>query len=364
MCNDRIWILLTRKLSGEATQTELEELNVLLASLPEGDNSIEMITGIWNSSPSHDEEFMEATYLAHMERMKDKGIALHSDDQKDLPEEESTPKKWYSVKNIAFAAVALLVLAAGSWFIPGVKKGTAKENLLSVNEIKTPKGARTKVTLPDGSNVWLNAGSKLSYGKEFGKKLREVQLTGEGYFDVVKMADKPFVIHTSAINIKVLGTVFNVKAYPEEKLTETSLLRGSIEVTIKNRTDSKIVLSPNEKLIVENEPELPGVKQTAASPVLPAFSIHALKADPVDGTVAEAGWVHNKLVFSNESLEDVALKMQRWYNVIIDINDPKLAQKRFTGNFEKEDVLQALEALKMITHFEYKQTGERITIYN
>lgn len=363
MCNDRFYILLTRKLSGEATLTELKELDILIANLPEKHNTFDKIAGIWNTSPAQDEDFMEATYLAHLERMKDKGIPLHQDDVAANPGLNEAAQNKFSLKKIAFAVIMALVVACGGWFI--LKNETAKENAPTFSEIKTPKGARSKVTLPDGSNVWLNAGSKLTYSKDFGKEIREVELNGEGYFDVVKMKSKPFIIHTSNMNIKVLGTVFNVKAYPEDKQSETSLLSGSIVVTIKNRLDSKIVLSPNEKLIVENETIVTGEKiQSTKEAALPSFSIQALKAGSANGIIEEAQWVYNKLVFNDESLKEVALKMQRWYNVSIEIKEESLAQKRFTGNFEKETINQALSALKMITYFEFKQTGEKITIYN
>ncbi len=143
---------------------------------------------------------------------------------------------------------------ADFWFL--VTFFTAKGNKTAiarqVNEISTRPGSKSKVELPDGSVVWLNAGSTLTYDKDFGKENRAVTLIGEGFFDVTKNKEKPFIISTESISIKVLGTVFNVKAYKEDKQTETSLIHGSIEVTIKNRPNDKIILSPSEKLIVEN----------------------------------------------------------------------------------------------------------------
>ena len=121
------------------------------------------------------------------------------------------------------------------------------------SEISTRYGSRTKLLLPDSTQVWLNSGSKLSYNKTYGNGTREVTLSGEAYFDVVKNPAHPFIIHTVNIDIKVLGTAFNVKSFPGEKNTETSLIRGSIEVTFKNRPSEKIILKPNEKLITANE---------------------------------------------------------------------------------------------------------------
>ena len=118
------------------------------------------------------------------------------------------------------------------------------------------QGSRTHLTLPDGTMVWLNAGSRLSYGKNYNTATREVNLTGEAFFDVAHNTQKPFLIHTARIDVQVLGTSFNVKSYPTDRTTEATLIRGSIEVSIKDRPSEKIILRPDEKLVVANDDEL------------------------------------------------------------------------------------------------------------
>jgi ferric-dicitrate binding protein FerR (iron transport regulator) len=243
---------------------------------------------------------------------------------------------------------------------PTIKSIAKKQPEL--NEISTRLGSKSQVKLPDGSVVWLNGGSKLTYQKDFGKTIREVYLTGEGYFDVVKNKEVPFIINTKSIRIKVLGTVFNVKAYPEDKQTETSLIKGKIEVTIKNRPDDKIILSPNEKLIVKNE-LIEAQKKQKTIDFLPAVSINKLKFITPDSTVAENQWVENKLVFRDQTLEEVAIMMERWYNMKIEIQSEGLKLTRMNGNFEKETVDQAIEALKLIIPFKTIQKGNTIIIY-
>ncbi len=210
--------------------------------------------------------------------------------------------------------------------------------------------------MPDGTKVWLNAGSELIYDKNYGNKLREVSLTGEAYFDVVKNPERPFLIHTRKMDIKVLGTAFNVKCYPGEKTTETSLVRGSIEVTLKDRQE-KIMLKPNEKLVINNNDYIPAKENRKQAQELsktagvlvekPIISLSHLTFYPADSTVIETAWVQNRLVFSGENFEEVALKMERWYNVKIKFNDEKLKEETLTGNFEKETVEEALRALQL-----------------
>ena len=231
----------------------------------------------------------------------------------------------------------------------------------SLNEITTRMGSRSKVQLPDGSIVWLNAGSKLVYDKNYGQQQREVTLLGEAFFDVKKHASKPFIIHASNINIKVLGTAFNVKAYPDDKKIETSLIRGSIEVTINNRPDNKIILSPNEKLIVENETA--AKLQSKQGPAQPAIAFQKLHYNAIDSTIAETAWVADRLTVREETFGELAIKMERWYDVQIEIRNESLPNKVLSVSFENETVDQALEALKELFQFRYEKTGNNIIIH-
>jgi ferric-dicitrate binding protein FerR (iron transport regulator) len=185
---------------------------------------------------------------------------------------------------------------------------------------------------------------------------------------VVKNKEKPFIIHANKLTIKVLGTAFNVKAYPGEKNTETSLVRGSIEVTMQDRKD-KIMMKPNDKLIVSNEEASlaksdKNAKQVFANLKIPLVSLSHLTLARDESTIIETAWVENKLVFDNETFEEVALKMEKWYGVSIRITDEKLKSQQLTGTFEKETVEEALRALKFSTPiFKYEIVNQQIKIY-
>lgn len=365
MNQETFWILLSKKLSGEASPEELKALENLILEHPEWQYAIQNLGDLWKHQPLKDRTEEEDAYMLHLQRMNEMKIPFDN-----MPATEPAVSitkrrsmKWY------WAAAAVLVLVSGfvvfgNLFSNGAKKELARQ----VNEITTRPGSKSKVELPDGSIVWLNAGSKLTYNKDYGKELREVTLSGEGFFDVTKMKEKPFIIHTSNINIKVLGTAFNVKAYPEDKQTETSLIRGSIEVTIKNRPNDKIILSPSEKLVVENDKVLS--KETAAAnageiPVataVPLVSVNKLRYNPVDSAVAETEWINNRLVFRDETFEELAIRMERWYDVVIEIDNEELRQSRLNGTFETESVTQALEALTEMIAFKYDKKGNKIII--
>jgi len=373
---DHIWILMARKLSGEASAEELQELEQLLRLDPYVNYSKEILHDFWLIQPGYDNQYAENKYRKLVQQIKNLGIDEgkfteddHFINSGELGVTVNKRKKWL----FSLSLVAVLFMAAGFFFFysAGVSTKEAVE-FNAKNEISTKSGSKTNLVLPDGTKVWLNASSELTYEKTYGNKLREVTLSGEAYFDVVKNKEKPFVIHTAKMDIKVLGTVFNVKCYPGEKTTETSLVRGSIEVTLKDRLQ-KIMLKPNEKLIINNTEETAEKEESKKTPLKvvaskaviekPIISLTHVTLLPVDNTIIETAWVQNRLVFSSETFEEVVLKMERWYNVKIFIIDESLKEERLTGNFEKETIAGALNALKLTTKFSYNIVNNNIQIY-
>lgn len=365
---DRIWTLMSRKLSGAASAAELIELNDLIKGHPDTDIPVQFINEFWSLPAETDDEFLEATFHLHNQRLKEKGFDLdinkHETGSLNIDVPVNKKRKLF----LAGAAIAVVAFAVFFSFFYNTKGGAdiTAENKPAHSEVSTKNGSRTKIQLPDGSSVWLNSSSKLTYDNEhFGTAIREVSLSGEAYFDVVKNPLKPFIIHTEKMDIKVLGTAFNVKCYPGEKNSETSLIRGSIEVTLKDRLE-KIMMKPNEKLIVNTEDvkpvKLSPLKKIAGAKPIPIIELGHLTLYPTDNSVVETGWVDNRLVFTNETLEDIAVKMERWYGVTIVITNEKLKKELLTGIFEKETIYQALKALQITTPFTYKVDKDVITI--
>ena len=365
------WILMARKLSGEATSDELIELDQLLRQDQHANYSKEILHDLWESRSVVDSQYVENKYKELVLQIQNMGLDDGKFDQddhyiKNSQEnfEKKSWKKWsYLLGGIAVGAGIVGILL---FDISNVSQKKTTEQLAK-NEISTRKGSKTNLVLPDGTQVWLNASSKLDYTKDYGYKIREVTLSGEAYFDVVKNAEKPFIIHTSKMDIEVLGTVFNVKCYPGEKTTETSLVRGSIEVTMKDRQE-KIMLKPNEKLIINNEEikqdkKTESVKQAQSVIQKPIILLSHLTLLQKDNTIIETAWVQNKLIFVSETFEDVALKMERWYSVHIEFANETVKTARLTGNFEKETIVEALNALQLTTKFSYTIKNNIVIIY-
>lgn len=362
---ERILTLITRKLMGEATSSELDELENLISCYPAYADTETRLADIWNSPPVIDKEFLEATYVAHTDRMKVLGCELN-----DTSEKITKRPFWLVTKKVLLPVLAIFAIVISfsiyKYFVnnksqPEIAVAEVK------NEISTRNGSRTRIQLLDGSTVWLNAGSKLDYGKDFGQKQREVYLTGEAFFDVVKNPAKPFIIHTNAIDVKVLGTQFNVRSYPADKMVETSLIRGSVEVLVKGRGE-KWILRPNEKLLVENvsAPEGPqkrpdDVQSVRRKPV--EVAIKPLTYQFNDSVAVEAAWVKNKLSFKDEPFGDVAKKLERWYDVEVEFKNDAAKKLMMRGTFINESLQQALEALEFSFGFKYVLQGKKVIIH-
>lgn len=374
MSKDRIWFLVGKKLAGEATAEELNELEGLLRIDPDMHYALQNITDLWNL-PTPASNDVDEVFNRHLSRLKEAGVQWDQDKHtKREPDNRYLQRR--SRKSLFIISIATAVLMAASlyWHHSVTRKTIPKRPFVAgeagkKNEVSTRNGSKTTITLPDGSKVWLNASSSLTYNKDFGGDIREVELSGEAFFEVepatspVTAQKTPFIIHTRHIDVRVLGTAFNVRSYPGDKQTETSLVHGKVEVLIHNRPDEKIILHPNEKLVVKNEDSTAVVTgKPVASGKEPFYSVGKLNYTEADSILIETAWVQNKLVFNNESLLEIAQKMERWYNVQISFKDEKIQAERFSGTFENETVQQALDYIKIVTPFHYAIQGNKIII--
>jgi transmembrane sensor len=365
MSIDRFWELLSKKISGEASEVELKELESSLND-PGLKASAETLSALWQQSlPFENGEAMLA-FEKHVERMKkadtsfsEQGLVSISDANIDkIAQKRPGFKKWlFPLTGVAAAFLIFIALKNNT----RQAAGEGKKNL-PVSQVMTKPGSKTQLHLPDGSSVWLNASSNLTYDENFGKKNREVNLTGEAFFDVVKDPSSPFIIHTKTVDIKVLGTQFNVKAYPEESFTETALIRGSVEVTVKKRPGEKHFLKPNEKMVVANDIAADNSVKKESEPK-ELISTQSLSYDVADSVIVETSWVSNRLIFhQNETFGEMVPKLERWYGVHFNFEYTGAKNYRPFVSFTNETITQALDALKEGIKFNYKINGDNITI--
>jgi len=365
MKEEKLWQLVSLKLSGEASPEELSELNRLITESADLAFRIHFLEEFWKSK-QQDNSDTDNAFNKHLHRLSNHTTApeLQYRPIQDSPSVSNKKSKFTKSRILLFAGVAaslFIILSLVYNFSGPVSAGKVSQNIVA-----TKPGSKSKIILPDGTQVWLNSESKLIYDKKFGENTREVALTGEAFFDVVKDVTRPFIIHTKTIDVKVLGTAFNVRAFPDEKTAETSLIRGQVEVTLRNSPDKKIILKPNEKLVVQNITETqtgdPSRSiDTDNRPLLILSKLHHLNGD---SSAVETSWVKNKLAFESETLEDVSGKIEKWYGVKIIIKDESLKEGQYTGEFEDETLQEVLGALKLTGDFKFEINKKEVLIYN
>jgi transmembrane sensor len=263
----------------------------------------------------------------------------------------------------AAAVLFLPLLIAGA--IALYRHATTKSfDQLAWAEIHSTMGSRVSFNLPDGTRGWLNSGSTLKYALNF-EENRRVTLEGEAYFDVTPDKSHPFYVRTSDIQIRVLGTTFNLRAYPDDKIVETTLLTGMLEIQTLSETREKgqsVVLKPNQKATLQRSTDLISIGEKNLPPEK-IKGIRNVKVSLVADTIPIVAWKNHKLVFVNEPFESLLVKMERWYDVEITLLDTPRNTVNYTGIFEMETVEQALRALKVATpDFSYSINKNKINV--
>lgn len=267
------------------------------------------------------------------------------------------------------AAVALIIVAS-VFFIHRIlqpKVGNFTE--VAFCEIKAPFGTTTEITLPDGSHVWLNAGSKLRYNPGFGYQNRNLSLDGEAFFKVAKNKALPFIVKTSDISIKAVGTEFNVKAYQNEGTIEALLVEGKISITrngLKKESFGEITLVPNQKATFVKEKtsfdiaDIKSFKEELPSKIkVETGKVYILpKIDPSPAIA----WKENRMIIRGEAMESLIIKLERKYDVKIKIESEYLQNFRFSGTLENETLQQVLDVIKLSAPIDYEIEGKVVTI--
>ena len=263
---------------------------------------------------------------------------------------------WFKI-----AAAILLVVGASLLYKKGEYKQESRQS--TVNNFITKAGERKRIALKDGTVILLNSKSSLSIIKGFNEQTREVNLIGEAFFDVMHQKDKPFKVHTEDFDINVLGTSFNVKIYPNEPTSETTLIKGLIVMEGKGSKGSSIMLRPSQKVTFYKTPDIhaPENKSARAKKQLPEIAInHYTKVN--DSTITEVAWTKGRLEISDQCFRELKEVLERWYNIQIIFTDKEVEKYHFTASFPVENIEQALNALQTAEYFNYEIKGKQITI--
>jgi ferric-dicitrate binding protein FerR (iron transport regulator) len=272
-----------------------------------------------------------------------------------------------------YAAIFILAFSFSGVLFFYIGKNRVTKPKQGFSEIIVPLGSRAQFSLPDGTTVTLNAGSKLKYDNRFGITERVVNLEGEGYFKVAKDASKPFTVKTLYLNVFALGTEFNVKAYPDDKTIETTLVEGSVKIeSITDKKNAEMhVLKPNQKLtffkkdstIVDETTPIKEKTENNKQPVheqklvsIPKLVTENVNIEPV------ISWKENRWIFEKQSLSQIAVDLERKFDVQIKFESDRLKAFRFTGILISEPIEQVLEVMSITAPINFKLKGRVVTL--
>jgi len=279
--------------------------------------------------------------------------------------EIDTPRFYSHMKRAFAIAAAVAVIFGAGMFVQSRSVEKAIAEVVEYIEVSAPIGSRSHITMADGSKIWLNAGTKLQYSNLFGKRDRNIKLTGEAFFTVAKRADLPFVIQAADIKITAIGTSFNVKAYAEEGRVETSLESGSVKIERTNSVNEidrrPIILQSNERVSLlayaSHQPvdeigreEKPASRessrvetQTVAIPVI----------EKLDDVRVSSSWKDSNWVIRDESMKSLAVKLGRKYDVNFVFLDKELEKYKFSTTLRDETLEQVLSMIQISAPIRY-----------
>lgn len=319
-------ILITKYFEGEITAAERKLLFSMIQTdekLRKDFSSVQNLYALSSWLPNENDEFEAVDKLAAFKHTHCR-------------------KKRYPIHIIKYAAgyaAAICITILSTWMVMNDREPA--EEMVTYEEFTTPSGQRAMVKLHDGTTVWLNARSTLRYPNHFAREERKVELDGEAFFDVEHNEHKPFVVSTEKLDIKVLGTKFNVFAYKGREEFNTALLEGSVKVYERMNEEKALFMNPNECVELKD---------------------NKLVKRPM-GNTDFLLWKEGIYAFDDVPFEDIIKKFELYYDIVITVNNSKLMKYKFSGKFRQRDgVESALRTLRKVYYFTYIKDEENNNI--
>jgi len=321
--------LIIRLFAGETSLEEKAKIDDWLNSSRQNKNLFNDLKDIWINAESG-----EHPYDYDVEE------AIRNFIHKTRTIKENKRNKHFIYNALRYAAVFLLALAIPFtwWLVQKAGKSSAE----AFTTISCAYGDKTSIVLPDSSLVWVNSGSQITFSNSFDNGSRQLFLEGEAYFSVKTDPENPFIVNTSEMNVKVLGTEFNLKAYSDEEAVAVTLISGSLQVS---NSQEMAMVTPGQKLIYEK-------------------TNHTISIEDLSDLSPETEWINGRLVFRNESLEELERKLERWFDVEIEFYDELVKQRRFSGTLERESILEVISYFGSSQYVDYAIDGNIITFFS
>ncbi len=319
-------ILITKYFEGEITAAERKLLFSMIQTdekLRKDFSSVQNLYALSSWLPNENDEFEAVDKLAAFKHThcRKKRYPIHI------------------LKHAAGYAAAICITILSTWMVMNDREPA--EEMVTYEEFTTPSGQRAMVKLHDGTTVWLNARSTLRYPNHFAREERKVELDGEAFFDVEHNEHKPFVVSTENLDIKVLGSKFNVFAYKGREEFNTALLEGSVKVNERMNEEKALFMNPNECVELKD---------------------NKLVKRPM-GNTDFLLWKEGIYAFDDVPFEDIIKKFELYYDIVITVNNSKLMKYKFSGKFRQRDgVESALRTLRKVYYFTYIKDEENNNI--
>lgn len=283
-------------------------------------------------------------------------------------------RNWsYSFKYFRMAASWLIFFTLGlsAMYLMKIKPVTLSSRPVIVS---VPLGAKSHIVLPDGTKIWINAGTQITYNQNYGIETRTLDLSGEAYFDVARDPNHPFIVNVSGLKIRALGTKFNVKAYPEEKSILATLEEGKIDVEVlKSRRPIKnIVLLPNENIVFQKSGQTI-IKGHSKEPVMNASDVsresltkpardNEIRVIKNVNTKLYTSWKEERWIIEGEKLGTLAPMLERRYNIRILFKDEDLKKYNFTATIQNETIEQILNAIGLTAPVDFIMNKDTVIL--
>ncbi len=328
--SEEVKISIINYLSGKWDECDSVLLNGWIEQSPENKKLFGQLVDLW-----------EADNIIRREKEFDTDEAWTKFERQMNSAVQKMDKGFIFSPFLRYAAIFILALFIGGlgYAIFQNKSGGYSSNMV---EYTAPYGSKTSLKLLDGSQVWLNAGTTLKYNQGFGKHNRDIELSGEAYFEVAKNKNLPFVVKAKKISVTALGTRFNVKAYPEETVVETCLLEGSVKLQNLTRAGKQeLILKPEQKSV---------------------FNLQNHKFLVTASDASEISWTTDKWVIRNTKMGEFSRLLERRYNVDFTFSDSRIKGYEFGGTIKDETIEQVLTAISLSAPVKYKIVNNHVTL--
>jgi transmembrane sensor len=278
----------------------------------------------------------------------------------EIKEEKTVRKPFWTIYKIAASWVIFMLLGSAlNYYLHREVPGNSISG--TDTRITVPLGSRSVIDLPDGTKVWLNAGSELSYSGNYGIRTREVNLSGEAYFSVKSDKTVPFLVKTTEVTVKALGTKFNVKAYPEEEVITATLEEGVIEVSshLNRLSHDKATLKPHEMITYVRKFSKDGIKTDQATQDIQKKEMKVVSHVNIEPVTS---WKDQTWIIDAQPLGMLAPIFERRYNIQISFSSDEISRFKFTGKIEDETIEQIMSALELSAPIKYKMERNHLFI--